>query len=617
MMEATLCGYCVELPEKRRAGAARVRRCPLCKTEVGVTASGRHFRVADAAARTAGRWHILLWALPAIALLAFGAGVLGWAALASHVTEPVVAIPAPPTAISEDSPAAEVPAPPAVVAVAELKPRLSSDPGAARPKPTPAPLGGAGERAAVVVASDAPKPVAEVPHAETKHVGGVHTALQSPPPPPLAPPDTEKWVQTYLLAVPELALEQPPVRAFSTPDRREAFKKERAQAKQWLADLETKIQKKNGKQPDGFILSLREERSDLAGLPFLLGGACQLSAADARRRAEASRTVRAALSAPGRPSFESGAAGTADTLHLAARFWHTLATTRSGLRSSVPKQPGRMEELTASELLPTLMQVLATEAPALRIGLIAQYRDWQGPHITAAFARLALYDPDPAVRDDALHALRGRPPAEATQALLDGLRHPWPIVAQRAAAAVVFLERTDLMDRLTEWLGGPDPCAPFVQDVKGTKVLAVRELVKVNHHRSCLLCHAPSSDIRSREVPQGLVPSPGEPLPPFASQAYYSAFRLGDTVARADVTYLRQDFSALLPVKDAAPWPEMQRFDFLIRTRVLTEKELQTVKPSPAPGVASPHHLAWRAALERLTALVADAAGPQVLRAQE
>jgi hypothetical protein len=34
----------------------------------------------------------------------------------------------------------------------------------------------------------------------------------------------------------------------------------------------------------------------------------------------------------------------------------------------------------------------------------------------------------------------------------------------------------------------------------------------------------------------------------------------------------------LMPVTGAAPWPEMQRFDFLVRTRVVEGKELAALQ---------------------------------------
>jgi len=42
---------------------------------------------------------------------------------------------------------------------------------------------------------------------------------------------------------------------------------------------------------------------------------------------------------------------------------------------------------------------------------------------------------------------------------------------------------------------------------------------------------------------------------------------------RADVTYLKQDFSVVLPVADHGPWPATQRFDFLVRERAATPSD--------------------------------------------
>jgi hypothetical protein len=146
--------------------------------------------------------------------------------------------------------------------------------------------------------------------------------------------------------------------------------------------------------------------------------------------------------------------------------------------------------------------------------------------------------------------------------------------------------------------------------VKGKRETVLRELVKVNHHRNCLLCHAPAGDApagnRSRgTVPVGPVPSPYDPLPPSSSSVYYEE-RNGTTVASAHITYLRQDFSMLLPVKDAAPWPEMQRFDFLVRTRVLTAGEVRDHRQKKQAGDApalSVQRLAVLSALQQLTGL--------------
>jgi hypothetical protein len=244
-----------------------------------------------------------------------------------------------------------------------------------------------------------------------------------------------------------------------------------------------------------------------------------------------------------------------------------------------------------------------------------------------------------------------------TDILVQGLRYPWPAVAQRAARAVVKLERADLVPELVAFLDEPDPRAPVVKVIDRKPVHVVRELVRINHHRNCMLCHAPGTNATQissvgmssavpMSVPQSTsgpptkdppgatsdeerrrierirliqvhektravvvfgdpltaqVPVPGEPLPT-PSQGYGNS--QPDLLVRIDVTYLRQDFSLRLPVSDAHPWPEMQRFDFLVRTRTLTDTEAkayqQEVKKRQVEG-QSPNHRVVVAALRELT----------------
>jgi hypothetical protein len=70
------------------------------------------------------------------------------------------------------------------------------------------------------------------------------------------------------------------------------------------------------------------------------------------------------------------------------------------------------------------------------------------------------------------------------------------------------------------------------------------------------------------------------------------------------MTYLRQDFSMMMSVSDPHPWPEKQRFDFFVRTRVLTAQEAQayeTCCEADEPGRLSPYHRAALYALRELT----------------
>ena len=81
----------------------------------------------------------------------------------------------------------------------------------------------------------------------------------------------------------------------------------------------------------------------------------------------------------------------------------------------------------------------------------------------------------------------------------------------------------------------------------GTKVLAIREVVKLNHHRNCLLCHAPATTDTDRNLLRsGLVarvPSPDDELPPSNSRVYY-AFSRGEEPPDLD-GHLRQDFTVI------------------------------------------------------------------------
>ena len=58
------------------------------------------------------------------------------------------------------------------------------------------------------------------------------------------------------------------------------------------------------------------------------------------------------------------------------------------------------------------------------------------------------------------------------------------------------------------------------------------------------------------------MPNWGNPLPP----QYYNARSSLDLVSvRADITYLKQDFSVVQPVVNHGPWPSKQRFDYVVQ----------------------------------------------------
>ena len=104
--------------------------------------------------------------------------------------------------------------------------------------------------------------------------------------------------------------------------------------------------------------------------------------------------------------------------------------------------------------------------------------------------------------------------------------------------------------------------------VNGKEETVAHELVRVNHLRNCLLCHAPAERLQTpAETLVAEVPVPTEPLPDTSSYGRSDS----NLLVRIDVTYLRQDFSAMLDVRDwsAESWTPSQRFDFFVRRRVL------------------------------------------------
>jgi hypothetical protein len=261
----------------------------------------------------------------------------------------------------------------------------------------------------------------------------------------------------------------------------------------------------------------------------------------------------------------------------------------------------RHEHLTPARIA-ALMQVLAPEAPKLRLGLVNYLSGIAHVEATKALARLAIFSVEEEVRQAAVESLKVRRERDYTDILVQGMRYPWPAVARQSADALIKLERTDLVPQLVALLDEPDPRAPVMKETEGKSVPVIKELVRVNHHRSCLLCHAPgNAGGVGSDTLTAAVPLPGEPLPR-PSEGYDNSSP--DLLVRIDVTYLRQDFSVRQAVADASPWPEMQRFDFLVRTRELTAEEADRYREQFAkqePGRPSPYQRAALVALRELT----------------
>jgi hypothetical protein len=388
-----------------------------------------------------------------------------------------------------------------------------------------------------------------------------------------------------LARVPEVEFQAAPDKALPAPD-----------ATRDTAHLVAKINHLNGKKPDGFLEALRGARPDLAGLPFVMGDECRTEGERSRQFSLAVATVRRALRSSGAtPTLDPGADRAA-----AETFWREYQTACVREDQRFRRAGQAPSEAVTLARIAALTQVLAPEGPGLRLGLVKYLAAVSHVEATRALARLVLFSPEEEVRRAAVEALKSSRQRDYTEILLSGLRYPWPAVARRAGQALVGLQRTDLVPQLVALLGEPDPRAPVVQEVNHKRVSVVRELVRINHLRSCLLCHAPGED-RTNSAPEALtapIPVPGTPLP---AQGYSSPSP--DLVVRFDVTYLRQDFSAYQPVPGARPWPGMQRFDFVTRTRVLTEAEAAAYREELARwacGQPSPYHQAVLAALRGL-----------------
>jgi hypothetical protein len=405
----------------------------------------------------------------------------------------------------------------------------------------------------------------------------------------------------------------------------------------------------NSGKADAFLEELRRQRSDLGGLPFAMGDACRTRGKRSKCFAQEVALIRRCL-APG-PIAVSGVAfaGTLATPPLeppattnlvpapiptpapapppeqAVRpiipapsspqlaqelatqvatqdFWTTYeAAVATADRAQASVDRSQREHVLVARVA-ALMQVLAPESASVRLGLVKYLATISHVEATKALARLALFSAEDEVRNAAVEALKVRRERDYTEILLQGFRYPLPAVARRAADALIKLERIDLAPRLVDLLEEPDPRAPVARKFEGKECVVVKELVKINHHKNCLMCHAPGNTgtVAAETLTAG-VPIPNEPLPQ-PSNGYNQSNP--DTLVRIDVTYLRQDFSQLQAVGDAAPWPEMQRFDFLVRMRPLAEEEAkvwQEKLTQRKPGQVSPYHRAVLSALRELT----------------
>jgi hypothetical protein len=329
------------------------------------------------------------------------------------------------------------------------------------------------------------------------------------------------------------------------------------------------------------------KRDDLKGLPLLLGNACRMSKEQA-----------AVLSA-----VSVGARDRSGQENLR----QSLATIRAADRTQT------------ALLVRPFEQIYQVEDPSLRKALVTSLAQVEDREATRALARRAVFDLSPTVRAAAVEALKQRNLDDARPVLLWALRYPWPPSADHAALALVALRDSQAAPTLRTLLDEPDPAAPY-RTLEGK--WARKELVRVNHLRNCLLCHPASLETRGEL--RAPIPTPGEPLggppprklpgnvrsqPPLQGRQQYYHRQEADSQdlppparpsVRADIVYFRQDFSVLHRVAGSDPWPDMQRFDYLLRESEVSEVGAAFLCKEAAKRRTYPQREAVRYALAKL-----------------
>jgi hypothetical protein len=374
-----------------------------------------------------------------------------------------------------------------------------------------------------------------------------------PPPFPRMNDTTEEELRTWLREnVPELASK-------TVEDATATLlKKAKVDGRRRVRRLTAAERNEKGKEEDAKplkhpMLNAMARAPELTGIRFVGAEECRTERQKAERIAEYAAAVR---------RTERQRSSTSHPIAYAYRY-------------QLNDQYKRWEKPEATS---TLVQVLQPELEVDRFGLASALKEIKGPEASVALARRAVFDLSPVVREAAAAALKERPAVEYRHELVQGLRHPWSAAANHAAEALAFLGDDLVVPELVALLDEPPPGQPF-KSKEGHWV--ARQLVRVNHLRNCLMCHAESQS--EFDPLRGRVPVPGEPVP--EGEVYYGG---SGGFVRADVVYLRQDFSVVQPVARSSsdpyedPWPALQRFDYVVRDKPLSEDECKDLEKKKA-----------------------------------
>jgi hypothetical protein len=312
--------------------------------------------------------------------------------------------------------------------------------------------------------------------------------------------------------------------------------------------------------------------TDLAGLPFRLGADALLP----RERAEAMN----ALSRQLREAMPKTMVSRDDHRTDADRLFTVLTAVRRDQKA-----------WAGPDSVACIAQMLQAEAQPVRRMSCELLRGLPTAAATETLVKWAVFDTDPDTRAAAVDALRDRDPKEVTRLLVGHLRYPWPRAVEHACETIIALGCTDAIPHLAAAYDMPDPDAPFEVDLPGQAgAVFRREVVRVNHLKNCVMCHAPS--FAQTDLIRGTVPDLNQPLPPPTSPSYYTS---GGAQITAEYTYLRQDFSVVQPVTNPGPWPVRQRYDYMVAVR------RHVGLPGMVPSSNSPYRRAVGVALRELS----------------
>jgi hypothetical protein len=278
---------------------------------------------------------------------------------------------------------------------------------------------------------------------------------------------------------------------------------------------------------------------------------------------------------------------------------------------------GKKPEWLRPEAVPTLTQMLAHEDKPVRLMLVNMLQGIPGRASTTALARRAVFDVDPEVRQTAVAALRERSRPDSRRLFVEALRYPWPPAADHAAEALVNLGDRAAVGQLVALLDKPDPQEPQ-SDGKGGST--VREMSRIHHQSNCILCHTPASSAKDPVTGPdpiltvtsvtGVTAGGGGGWGGGGGTFVPTSANTSPLLVRADVAFLRQDFSLLqsMPAslaslrRPAGPLAAaVQRFDFVVRKRPISKKELDRRKETTPQRDTYPQQESVLFALRELT----------------